>query len=129
MVQFKVLSGSMAGAEWLARRFPVSIGRSAASDFRLEGDGVWEQHLELALNPTEGFVVATHPDALAAINGHPFQQTVLRNGDVLEIGSVKLRFWLGETRQRGLRFREWLTWTAFAVIAAGQVWLIYWLVR
>jgi pSer/pThr/pTyr-binding forkhead associated (FHA) protein len=128
MVQLKVLSGNMAGAEWLARRFPARIGRSAASDFRLEGDGVWEQHLELGLNPTEGFVVAAHPDALATVNGQPFQQTALRSGDVLEIGSVKLRFWLGETSQRGLRFREWLTWAAFAAIAAGQVWLIYWLV-
>lgn len=119
----------MAGAELLVRRFPASIGRSAASDFRLEGDGMWEQHLELDLNPTDGFVATSHPNALAAVNGHPFQQTILRNGDILELGSVKLRFWLGETRQRGLRFREWLTWAAFTLIAAGQVWLIYWLVR
>ena len=127
MVQLKVLSGNTAGAEWLVRSFPARIGRSAASDFCLEGDGVWEQHLELALNPAEGFIAAAHPEALAAINGRPFQQAALRNGDVLEIGSVKLRFWLGETRQRGLRFREWLTWAAFGLIAVGQVWLIYWL--
>ena len=119
----------MAGAELLVRRFPASIGRSAASDFRLEGDGMWEQHLELDLNPTDGFVATSHPNALAAVNGRPFQHTILRNGDILELGSVKLRFWLGETRQRGLRFREWLTWAAFTLIAAGQVWLIYWLVR
>src|SRR5258708_27130289 len=110
----------MAGVEWLASRFPASIGRSAASDFRLEGDGVWEQHLELALNPAEGFVATACPNALAAVNGHPFQETILRNGDVLEIGSVKLRFWLGETRQRGLRFREWLTWIVFGLIAAAR---------
>ncbi|HEX4645592.1 MAG TPA: FHA domain-containing protein [Verrucomicrobiae bacterium] len=119
----------MAGAEWLARRFPTTIGRSAAADFRLEGDGVWEKHLELDLSPSDGFVASAYPNALAAVNGRFFQETVLRNGDILELGSVKLRFWLGETRQRGLRFREWLTWIAFGLIAAGQVWLIYWLVR
>jgi pSer/pThr/pTyr-binding forkhead associated (FHA) protein len=129
IVQLKVLSGSMAGAEWLARRFPARIGRSAESDFRLEGDGVWDQHLELDLNPTEGFVATAHSNAIATINGQPFQQTILRNGDIMEIGSVKLRFWLGETCQRALRFREWLTWAAFGLIAAEQVWLIYWLVR
>ena len=90
---------------------------------------MWEQHLELDLNSTDGFIATAHPNALAAVNGHPFQQTILRNGDILELGSVKLRFWLGETRQRGLRFREWLTWIAFGLITAGQVWLIYWLVR
>jgi len=52
---------------------------------------------------------------------------VLRSGDVIEAGSLKLQFWLSETRQAGLRLREGLTWAAIAAISLGQIALIYWL--
>jgi len=128
MIQLKILSGKMAGTETVARRFPFKIGRSAASDLRLEEDGVWDQHLELAFVASTGFVLTTHPDALAAINGRAFRETVLRNGDELAIGALRIRLWLGETTQASLRLREWLTWAAFALITAGQLVLIYYLI-
>ena len=125
IVQFKIVSGKMAGTERVARHFPFRIGRAASADFRLEEDGVWDQHLELAFDSTNGFVLSAHPDARAVINGETFREAVLRNGDAIEIGAIKIHFWLGETRQAGLRLREWLTWTAFALILAGQLVLIY----
>jgi len=125
MIQLKILSGKMAGTETVARRFPFKIGRSAAADLRLEEDGVWDQHLELAFVASTGFVLKAHPDALAAINGHPFREAVLRNGDELSIGALRIRFWLGATTQASLALREWLTWAAFALITAGQLVLIY----
>jgi hypothetical protein len=129
MVLLKVLSGKKAGTDWVARHFPVRIGRSAAADLRLEEGGVWEQHLQLDFSPKEGIVLSAQPNALAAVNGQPVDRTVLRNGDVIDIGSLKLRFWLTETRQTGLRFREGLTWAAIGAISLGQVALIYWLLR
>jgi len=42
---------------------------------------------------------------------------------------VKIRFWLSETRQKGLRLREFLTWAALTALCAGQVALIYALLR
>jgi predicted component of type VI protein secretion system len=128
MIQLKILSGKMAGTETVARRFPFKIGRSAAADLRLEEDGVWDQHLELVFVASTGFVLTTHPDALAAINGHAFREAVLRNGDELAIGALRIRLWLGETKQASLRLREWLTWAAFALITAGQLVLIYYLI-
>ena len=128
MIQLKILSGKMAGTETVARRFPFKIGRSASADLRLEEDGVWEQHLELAFVAATGFVLTTHPDALAAINGHAIRKAVLRNGDELAIGALRIRFWLGETTQASLGLREWLTWVAFALITAGQLVLIYYLI-
>jgi len=74
-------------------------------------------------------MLAVQPDALATVNGEPVHETVLRNGDCIEIGSVKLRFSLGETRQTGLCIRERLTWAALVAITAGQIALIYWLLR
>ena len=129
MVQLKVLSGKQAGTIWVARRFPVRIGRSASSDFHLEEAGVWDEHLQLGFNPAEGIVLNAQPNALAFVNGQPVSQTVLRNGDAIEIGSLKMQFWLSETRQAGLRFREGLTWAGIAAISLSQVGLIYWLLH
>ena len=129
IVQLKVLSGNKAGTLWLARRFPVHIGRSAAADLQLEEGGVWDQHLKLDFGAGEGFILSTQPDALASVNGQAVQRALLRNGDVIEIGSIKMQFWLGEVRQGGLRFREGLTWAGIAIVTLAQVGLIYWLLR
>lgn len=128
MVRLRILSGKSPGAEWTARRYPITIGRSRKSDLCLEENGVWDDHLKLELRG-QGFSLATAPNALASVNGQPVQSTILRNGDVIEIGSVKLQFWLAESRQRGLRLREGLTWIAIAAICLGQIGLIYWLLR
>ena len=129
MVQLKVLSGKQAGTTWVARRFPVRIGRSAAADLQLAEDGVWDQHLQLDFNPAEGIVLSALPNALVAVNGQPVLQAVLRNGDTIDIGSLRMRFWLSEIRQVGLSFREGLTWAGIASICLGQVGLIYWLLH
>ncbi len=129
MIQLKVLSGKKAGTDWVARRFPVRIGRSAGADLQLEEDGVWDEHLQLTFDRTEGIVLSAQPNALASVNGQPVSQTVLRNGDEIGIGSLRLQFWLSETRQAGLRFREGLTWAGIAAVSLGQVWLIYWLLH
>jgi Inner membrane component of T3SS, cytoplasmic domain len=129
MVLLKVLSGRKAGAVWVARRFPVRIGRAVNTDLQLEEDGVWDQHLRLEFEPSNGIVLKPHPDAVVAVNGQPVCQAVLRNGDAIAVGSIRMQFWLSETRQAGLRFREGLTWAGIAAISLGQVGLIYWLLH
>ena len=117
----------MAGTTMVARRFPFKIGRAAAADLRLEEDGVWEEHLALDFAPAEGFVVNVRAEALAAVNGRAVVREVLRNGDVIEIASQRIQFWLGPVRQRSLFLREALTWVALFLLCAGQVLLVYWL--
>lgn len=129
MVQLHILSGKQAGATFVARRFPVRIGRAAASDLRSEEAGVWERHLEIQFQPGDGFKLRAEADALVQINSQPAQEVLLRNGDVVEAGSLKLQFWLGETRQPSLRWREGLTWAGIAAITLGQIGLIYWLLN
>ena len=127
MLQLNILSGKTAGTEWVARRFPVVIGRADNCDLQLEEDGVWDQHLHLQLDTVEGFILETAPNALATLNGETVQRIVLRNGDVAEFGSVKMQFSLSKTIQSGLHFREVLTWIAIGMISLGQIGLIYWL--
>jgi pSer/pThr/pTyr-binding forkhead associated (FHA) protein len=127
MVQFKILSGNKAGSSWDARHFPVRIGRSAKANLRLEEAGVWDDHFTIRLDPAEGFVAEAHANALASINGQPVQRAVLRNGDTIEIGSVKIQFWLAEARQRGQGMREALVWMVISAVCFAQIALVYWL--
>ncbi len=129
MVKLKILRGKKAGDFWVARRFPVRIGRAAAADLRLEEDGVWDRHLLLDFDRAKGFILSAEAEALASLNGQPMIQSPLRNGDVIELGAARLQFWLAETRQGGLRFREGLVWAMVAAISLVQVALIYWLLN
>jgi hypothetical protein len=127
MVQFKILSGKKAGSSWETRRFPVRIGRSAGSDLRLEEAGVWDDHLKVGLEAAEGFTAETQSNAFASVNGQPIQRAALRNGDTLELGSVKLQFWLSEAPQRGQALRETFVWTLISAVCLAQIGLVYWL--
>jgi len=127
VVQFNILTGKKAGTEWVARRFPFHVGRAASEGLSLDDDGVWERHVRIDLGVGEGVITECAQDALMSVNGQRIERTLLRNGDIIEMGSVKLRFGLSPTRQRSLRVREMLTWIALALLCLGQVALIYWL--
>lgn len=127
MIQLSILSGNSAGTVMVARRFPFCIGRDAGSHLRLDAPGVWERHLELAFALEEGIVAHARTGGLAAVAGSAFERRVLRNGDVLELGAIKIRFSLSAAAQRDFRPREWLTWLVLGGLIAAQVWLIWWL--
>lgn len=129
MVRLEVLSGKKAGTAWVARRFPIRLGRSGESDFRAEEPGVWEDHAEIAADPTEGWIMQARADAPVRINGQPAQRAVLRNGDAIELGSLKLRFRLEGVRQKGLALRESLVWAILVGITLCQIALLWWLKR
>lgn len=127
MVQLDILSGKKAGTQWVARRFPFYLGRSPQAALVLEEPGVWDRHAEFALRPGEEVMVFAVAEASVMLNGQPVRRAILRNGDLLEAGSVKLRFGLAPIRQRSLHLREAITWLGLAVLCLGQVALIYWL--
>ena len=124
MIQLNVLTGRKAGVQVVARRFPFAVGRGESCGLRLEDPGVWERHLDIHWQGQELRLVA-HPSALVSLNGDPVQEVALRSGDLIGLGSVNLRFGLSPMPQRGLRFREILTWIALAAVSLGQVALIY----
>ena len=129
MVQISVLSGKTAGSIHVARRFPFRIGRAAGNELQMDDEGVWDHHLVLEVQKTEGFTVKTVSDAFVAINEQPQTYARLRNGDILSFGSAKIQFWLAAPHQRGLRLRELSLWLLLAAITAFQIFLIYQLLK
>jgi len=125
MVQLEILSGKKAGTTWIARGFPIRINRSPTADLRLEEAGVWDRHLTLSFDQAAGIELDVAPSAIAAVNGQPVQRAILHNGDCIEAGSAKILFWLSETRQAGLRMREWLAWGVLITVTGSQIALIY----
>ncbi len=127
MVQLRLLSGPAAAQTFVARHFPFRIGRHHAADLQLEAAGVWDQHLEIWLKPQEGLVLALQPGAWGTVNGDPFQTRLLRNGDLIEIGAIKLQFFLSDTQSRHWAWRERFTWIFMGLLCLVQIGLFYWL--
>ncbi len=129
MVQLQISEGPLAGNHQEVCHFPFRIGRAAGADLRLEGAGVWDQHLKLDFDPAQGFTLSTLPPALATVNGWPIEAVILRNGDIIEFGSQKLRFWIGATKQSTLHVPENLVWAAICAVTVAQIGLILWLLK
>ena len=116
MVQLRVLNGSRAGSAQTAVQFPCTIGRASGDHLQLVEAGVWERHLQLDLQIPDGFRVRRLGEGRASVNGVEFDDLALRNGDVIELGAVKVQFWLGEVRQSSNRARETLVWLGLAAL-------------
>lgn len=119
----------MAGTPWVARRFPVRIGRATESHLRSEEAGVWERHAILESDLARGFLLKAQGEALVRVNGQTVPESALRNGDLIELGSLKLQFWLAPAVQTRLRFGEIVAWSTIVLVTAGQVALLYYLLR
>lgn len=104
------------------------VGRAADGDLSLEEPGVWPRHFQITRQGRD-LVCQAEPNALLSVNGVQVDRAVLRNGDVISIGALKIQFALSPVRQSSLRPCEWLTWAALALLCLSQVVLIYRLIR
>jgi hypothetical protein len=129
VIQLQILSGKQAGGDIVVRHFPFVIGRAANTDLPLDEPGVWDRHLRIRFERDAGFEFDAQTDSLVLVNGERAEEGTLRNGDVIELGSARMRFWLARSRQRSLRFREATTWCALLTLFGAQTALIYWLLR
>jgi hypothetical protein len=130
MVQFNILSGNKAGRQFVARRFPVRIGRLPQNEVQLEDAGVWDAHALLDAAPPDGIRMELMPGALGTVNGAALPaSSAVRNGDVFGFGAVRLQFWLSPPAQKNMAFREALAWVAIAGICLLQIALIYLLLK
>ena len=126
MVELQIVSGKKAGTKWSARHFPFTVGRSSAADLQVEEPGMWDKHFEVCLE-RPNFVLKTCNQGLVSVNGTQCESTVLKSGDLIEVGALKIRFGLTNVPQKTLIVREFLTWTALGILCVAQIVLIYWL--
>jgi pSer/pThr/pTyr-binding forkhead associated (FHA) protein len=124
MLQFRAIAGGRDGTSWEVEAFPVNIGRAAGCQVQIESAGVWDRHAEVVFDVEEGFILNGHAGALTRVNGESVQQHRLRNGDIVEVGSVKLQCWLSEVKRRDQAWREKLVWIALAGLTVLQLILI-----
>ena len=127
MVQLRFLNGKRAGSIQVLRSYPCTIGRIPSSDVPIEEAGVWDRHCEIDLDLSSGFILKTESKAITSVNGEPVQQALLKNGDRIDIGALKIQFWLNPSLPKSFRIREVLTWVALVFLSLGQVALFYWL--
>ena len=91
MFQLRVVAGGDPGREFGVGRFPFRIGRSSRADLCISAAGIWDQHCELLLPSPSGCLLRPVSEALTIVNGEPIKEdTVLRNGDMIELGPLKL---------------------------------------
>ena len=129
MIELHILTGKQAGTQSVVRRFPFRIGRAGGNDLQLTDDGTWDQHLTLEFHRQEGFKLAVADNALVMVNHQPVQTALLRNGDVITLGSAKLQVWLTAARQRGFWLRERFVWALLVAVVLGEFLLIYRVLR
>lgn len=127
MVQLRFLTGKRSGQILLVNRLPWRIGRAPGNNTQLNDLGVWDEHLELDLDADERIVAILKSQATGQVNGHNFTRQTLRNGDLIELGSVKIRFWLSDPQQLELRWREAVVWASLVGLCLGQIAVVYWL--
>lgn len=126
MVELTVLTGSQAGAVIAARRFPVRVGREPGMEFQSEEPGVWKQHATFELRDRTVWIQAITAETPVLVNGERVAEVSLKNGDLVDMGGLRLRFAFAPTSQKSLRPREILVWLSIVLLTLGQLGIIYW---
>lgn len=129
MLEFRILEGSQAGTTWVARHFPVRVGRDHEMDLQLTDPGVWDAHAEIDYDQEAGFILQPLSGGAMYVNEEPSAIAPLKNGDIFQLGDVILQVWLTTVAQRRLVAWESCLWLGLAMLIAGQALLIVWLTR
>ncbi len=126
LAQLTFVNGGLARQSVALPEAPLMIGRAPECQMRLTEKGVWERHAQIRLRPGEGFFLHSLPPATVSVNRQPVTAPqLLRNGDTIDAGEVKLRFWLGPVRQAPLPIIEAVFWLLLGALFAVQAWLIW----
>lgn len=128
MVQLQLLTGAKAGTQFSGSRFPLQVGRDPEADISVAEPGVWPRHFHIDRQGTD-LVCRAEPDAILYVNGVQTDHAVLRNGDIISVGALKMQFALSPVRQAGLRIPEALVWAGLTLLCLGQVYIACQLIR
>jgi len=128
MVDLQILSGSRTGTKFRIDRFPICVGRAEDVDLSVDEPGVWPRHFQIVWQ-TEALILVAEPEALVSVNNAMVREAALRDGDVITLGSLRIRFSFSSVRQSPMAAGEWLTWIGLGALCLVQVALVYLLLR
>lgn len=123
MIELHGLTDPVAGRQLGVQRLPATLGRSSGCDLQVEAPGVWDQHLRFHWERSRGICVTALGRAGLLVNDQPVSEARLRNGDVIAIGALRLRFSLSPVHPQRLWVASGLSW--FLILGSWllQAWL------
>lgn len=107
----------------------LTIGRDPSNGWVLSSPGVWGRHAEIRLGQDGRLTIRSVGDAVVSLNGVPIDESPLRWGDSVALGSTVARFHLAAPVQRGLQSWERTLWVVLGLCLASQAMLLAWLQR
>jgi pSer/pThr/pTyr-binding forkhead associated (FHA) protein len=90
----------------------------------LEAPGVWDRHLRFDWDRAQGILVSSPGAAGLWVNDQPVREARLRNGDILTVGGVRLRFQLSPTSVRPRLVSSAVAWLVVFGVMALELWLM-----
>ena len=114
-VEFRFLSGSKYGQTVSAADFPFRIGRSADADLSLPDAGVFEFHSRVVCISGIGFRIESIGEALVRVGGFEGKTLPLRDGSIVELGAVRIRFAFSPVNDQRSGIPDVVVW--FLVVA------------
>lgn len=92
-----VMNTEFAGREFACIRRELTLGRTDDNDIAIDHRSLSRNHCKIVRDDQADWRVIDLASANGLlVNGEVYQQSVLKSGDVLELGQVKLKFVLGD---------------------------------
>lgn len=129
MAKLSVISGKKIGLNAVINDSPFVVGRSKEVDLQIDDDGIFDRHFQITHSAGDGYYLEVFEPALVSVNDVYIKKIRLKNGDFIQSGNVKFRFWLAEVKQKNFIFYEILFWSWLALLTGFQVFLIYYLIK
>lgn len=129
MVELSVLSGPDRGRVLTVGTLPAVVGRAGSGVTHLSGPGVWDRHFELRESVDGRVVLRVLGEARVCVGAEAVSEHVLRNGDEMEVGSLRMRFGLSRPGSRSLVGREVGFWWVCGVLMVVEGLLMGWIGR
>lgn len=120
MVELAILTDSRRGDIHRVGRFPCTVGRTDA-DLIIEAPGVWNRHFTIRQAEDSRFQIQAESPAAVTVGDQPVAEAILRNGDVIGLGGVRLQFRIAPATGRNLVPQARLLWLLLTAVVAGEL--------
>lgn len=115
-----IISSELKGTEFACVRTELRIGRTDENDIPIDHRSLSRTHAKIMREDDGQWRILDMQSANGlTVNGETYSDVVLKSGDVIELGHVKLRFVLGGEKTRGSGRGLLLGGTAVVLIGAA----------